>query len=235
MSKNGIYTIVATIIGALVTGFITWLLNVRKEWKEDLKEKQHEWEKRFENRPEFDIVDYKDYLFRVGYGIKQKCDIELFVAQIEKIDKTNCVGRFRESDLNSKEWCCVIYTLKNTGKTDIVRLNLISTYKRDTCIFSCANAKKLANMGMLSYLEIFDKKIRVGETVTIKLCYHKDRRVTGAISAMMLIALEDYNKHYWYQSLFIPQNKIEGSHEVEAKEYFSNYKSTLEWIEKLNL
>ncbi len=235
MSENIICTIIGAIIGSVATGFITWLLNIRKERKEDVKERQYERKKRFENRPEFDIVDYKDYLFRVGYGIKLKCDIELFIAHIEEIDKVNYVGRFREEDLNPKEWCCVIYTLKNTGKTDIVRLSLISTYKRDTCIFTCANAKKLANMGLISYLEFYDKKIRVGETVTIKLCYHKDRRVTGTFSAMMLIALEDYNKHYWYQPLFIPQNKIDSSHEVEVGEYFSNFKSASEWIEKLNL
>lgn len=231
MSENGIYTIVAAIIGALATGFITLLLNKRKERKEDMKEKKREREKRFENRPEFAVIDYKDYLSRVGYGIKQKCDIELFVAHIEEFNKDNYIGKFRAKDLNPNEWCCVIYTLKNMGKTDVVALSLIITCKKDTCIFPCANVKELTSRGIPSYLEFYDRKIRVGETVTIKLCYHKDRVITGFFSAAMLIAVEDSNKHYWYQPFFSPENKLYDSYELDAREYVSYLKNTWEWIE----
>ena len=224
MSENTI----GGIIAAVITGLFTLLIAIRKERKKDLKERQREREKRFKNRPEFAVVNYKNYLSHVGYGIKQKCDIELFVAHMEELDKDNYVGKFRAKDLNPSEWCCVIYTLKNLGKTDVVALSLITTCKKDTCIFPCAYVKELASRGMPSYLEFYDKKIRVGETVTIKLCYHKDRIVTGHISATMFIALEDCNKNYWYQPFFSPKNKLYDSYEVDGEEYISNFRNTFE-------
>ena len=63
---------------------------------------------------------YEDYISRTGYGIKQKCDIELFVARIETVtissDMKNgtVYAHYREQDFNKKDWCCVIYTLKNS-------------------------------------------------------------------------------------------------------------------------
>lgn len=224
MSENTIGGIIAVVI----TGLFTLLIAIRKERKEDLKERQHELQKRFENRPEFAVVDYKDYLSRAGYGIKQKCDIELFVAHMEELDKDNYVGEFRAKDLNPSEWCCVKYTLKNMGNTDVVALSLIITCKENICIFPCANVKELTGRGMPRYMEFYDRKIRVGETITIKLCYHKDRVIGGFFSAIMLIALEDSNKHYWHQPFFSPENKLYDSYEVDAREYYSYIRNTFE-------
>ena len=65
----------------------------------------------------------------------------------------------------------------------------------------------------------YDKKIRPGETVTIKFCYHKDRVITGRMSSIMTIGMEDDNGRYWMQPLFAPSEKIYDSRMVTYRDY----------------
>ena len=67
----------------------------------------------------------------------------------------------------------------------------------------------------------FDKKIRVGETITVKFCYHKERIINGTLSAIMSIGLEDCNGRHWMQPLFAPTEKIYDSRMVSYKDYIS--------------
>jgi len=220
--------IINAVLTAVVGGLLAFLLEKHKERREDVKDKQKKQEHRFQNRPEISIIDYKNYLSRVGYGIKQKCDIELFVTNIESIDRETSRVKYCEEELNPEGWCCVIYTIKNVGKTDISLLSIACACKKNTCIFSCSDVKDLVSFNALHYLEAYDKKIFVGETLTLKICYYKERIIVPQISATMIISLEDSNGHYWFQSFFAPENKLYDSHEVEAKEYYQNFRIN-EW------
>lgn len=191
--------IIASIIGS-VAGSIT------SELVKPALDKNKEDEKReltFKDRPEMAIIDYKDYTQRVGYGVKKKCDIELFVARIDKVDVEGRVKAvYRKEDFNKKEWCCVIYTLKNAGKTDVSILDIISCNKGNTCVFPCADAEDWASKELLNYSKTYDKKIYVGETITLKLCYHKESILSGIFFASIIIGMRDSNKHYWQQAFF---------------------------------
>lgn len=202
----------------------------RKERREDALAAKSEQEEIFRNRPEFDIIEYKNYLSRPGYGIKKKCDIEVFVAHIDHVEveaigkklgaKTgNVFAHFHPDDLNTKDWCCVIYVLKNEGKTDISTTNLICHYQKDTCLFPAEYADCYMKENILSYSIWHDRKIRSGRTVTLKLCYHKDRIMTGAISANMSIGMQDDNGNCWEQPLFAPEDKVYNSAQVTLEQY----------------
>ncbi len=217
------------VIGAVVGGFITllttWILERRKEKREDRKEEKKKREEIVQNRPEMAIVDFKDYIGRPGYGIKQKCDLEVFVAHIDNVTVTDegkrgmVYAHYREEDFDTKKWCCVIYTFENKGKTDISLLDIICTYKKDTCIFPCRFALQLAREKVLNYRLCHDKKIRVGETITVKFCYHSECILAGMFSANMAIGMEDDNGGRWMQPLFTPQEKVYDSYKVSHKEY----------------
>lgn len=234
--------IISAVIGAIISGIISWIAasksQRRKEQREDTIAAQKERKETFQTRPEMDIIEYKNYLSRPGYGIKQKCDIEIFMAHIDRVSvedngkkgkkKREWIrAHFNPEDLNSSEWCCVMYTLKNVGKTDISTTNIICNYQRDTCIFPCTFLGTFISNNALNYSECYDKKIRSGETVSLKICYHKDRVITGMMSATLSIGMHDDNGHYWQQPLFAPTDRVYDSREVTWKEYKADLRPDL--------
>ena len=159
-----------------ITSIISSLHDLRKDKKEASESKHNKREEVHHNRPEFDIIDYKDYLARSRYGTKKPCDIELFVASINSVSvhgekKAPIIDAYYKNEhINPDEWCCVIYTLRNAGKTDINSLDIICTFMKDTCIFPAAKAKWSAEIHLLNYSECYDRKIRVGSSITLKFC-----------------------------------------------------------------
>lgn len=232
MTDEIIIALISALAGGAITLLTTLVVEKRKEAREDRLAAHKERNEIHQTRPEMDIVEYKDFLSRPGYGIRQKCDIELFVAHIDHVSiKTNgkkgrkkrewVLAHFHPENLNASEWCCVIYVFKNVGKTDISTTDIICHYQKDTCIFSCEYAEKYMTDNVLNYSECHDKKIRSGDTVSLKLCYHKDRIMTGMISANMSIGMQDDNGRYWKQPLFAPTDKVYDSRQVTWQEYRS--------------
>lgn len=225
MTTEIIVAVISALIGGIVTFLFTLVSDKRKEKREDKLEAKKIQREAFQNRPEMQIVDFKDYIMRPGYGIKQKCDIDLFVANISsttiKGDKKRQFvnANYCEDDLNTDEWCCVIYCLKNVGKTSISTLDIICHFQQTTCIFPSSEARQWADGNMLNYSYCYDKKIREGDTITLKICYHKEKIVPGVFSAVMSIGMIDDNGRYWTQPLFAPQEKIYDSRPISAKEY----------------
>lgn len=228
--KEIIVSIISAVITSMITCMFTMKLETHKERREAAAAAKKEQREIYEKRPEMDILKFKDYLSRPGYGIKQRCDIELFVAHIDHVTvegngkkgrkkKEWVLAHFDVEDKDPSQWCCVIYTFKNVGKTDISTMNIICHYQKDTCIFPYAFAEHCLDSGMLNYSECHDRKIRSGETVTVKLCYHKDRILRGAFSANMSIGMQDDNGHYWQQPLFAPTDKVYDSRQINWKEY----------------
>lgn len=222
---NIVELVISAVAGGIITLLTTWILERRKEKREDRKEEKKKQEEIAQNRPEMAIVDFKDYIERPGYGIKQKCDIEVFVAHISNVTVTDegksgvVYANYDEEDFDSKKWSCVIYTFENKGKTDISMLDIICTYKRDTCIFPCGFAREMAKENVLNYRLCHDKKVRVGERITVKFCYHSERICTGIFTANMVIGMEDDRGGRWLQPLFAPLEKVYDSYKVSYKEY----------------
>lgn len=226
------------IIRSAISAIIDSIINLvaakksqeRKEQRADAIEAKKEQKEIFQTRPEMSIVEWKNYLSRPGYGIKQKCDIELFVAHIDSVTvegngkrgrkkREHVLAHYSSDNLNLKEWCCVIYTLKNAGKTDVSTTDIICNYKRDTCIFDCDAIEWCVVNNVLNYSKCYDRKIRCGEKITLKLCYHKDRIISGMFSAVMAIGMKDDNGRCWRQPLFAPEDKVYDSRQVTWKEY----------------
>lgn len=233
MTNEIIIAIVSAVAGGVVTLLTTLLLDRRKEKCEDRLEAKKLQREVFQTRPEMQIVDFKDYISRTGYGIKQKCDIELFVAHIEKTTvegkKKRAVvyAHYKEEHLNPTEWCCVIYTFKNAGKTDISTMDIIWHFQQSSCIFPAGKARQWAESNLLNYSYCYDKKIRVGETVSMKICYHKDAIIPGLFSAPMSIGMIDDDRRYWTQPLFAPQDKLYDSRSISPKEYIEQTRTDI--------
>lgn len=225
MTSELINAIISAITGAVAGGIVTLLLDKRKERREDKKEKQNEKKKIYEDRPELQIIEYKDYISRPGHELKKECDVNVFMTKIEEVSVEDDIVtvHYNKEFFNEEEWCCVIYEFKNVGKTDIRCVRPICTYKKDTMLCNASNAKMILEYGVLSYSTLLDRKIRVGESFTMKVCYHKDCIVAGMISSILVMGTEDCNNRFWEQPLFAPNNKIYESYKITYEEYKDEY------------
>ncbi len=224
MAEEIIKIIISAIAGAVSGGIVSLILDKRREKREDKKEKRMEQKDTFENRPELSIHKYKNYIDQVGRGIDDECDMNIFLAHIENATADNGFVKinYRLEDFNTDEWCCVIYKFKNLGKTDISCVYAISMEKRSVALFDTSYANDFAKNGSLNYSNCYDKKIRVGESFTLKVCYHKERIYSGIFSAALDLAFEDSNGRFWAQPLFAPDDKIYDSKQITHKEYHQN-------------
>jgi hypothetical protein len=222
--------IIKTVLSSCITKAIEMVFKgnsdatqVKIEYANQLEREKKEL---FQDRPELEIVEYKNYIKRTKYGLKKQCDIEIFVAHI---DSHEIVGKgkyasvhfnYRKEDFNPDDRCCVIYTLKNVGKTDIASLDVICNLPRDTSFFPTNNSLKddmlykWAGNNLINYSVCGNRKIRVGETVTIKVCYHKDRIITPRAGVASSIGIIDVNGNCWAQSFYIPYDYIDYSYRI---------------------
>ena len=221
MTSELINTLISAITGAIAGGIVTLILDKRKERREDKKETQNEKKKIYEERPELQIVAYKEYLSRPGHKLKKECDINVFMTKIEmvSVDNDAVIAHYNKDLFNEEEWCCVIYEFKNMGKTDIRRVSPICTYKKDTMLCDVSSRQVILEQGLLNYSTIYDRKIRVEESFTMRVCYHKDCIKAGMFSAIMVMGIEDCNSRFWQQPLFTPNEKIYEASEITYKEY----------------
>ncbi len=220
--KEFFVSIISAIIGAVISAVVNLYIQKRKEKRED-KEKVFQHKKEiFDSRPKYKIIGYKDYINRVGYGIKQQCDIDAFLTSIIAVKTNNGVEAFyREENFNITEWCGVIYTLENVGKTDILVTDLVCNHQRTKALFNSHNANEFLKMQSLNYSVMLDKEVRSGETITIKLCYHKSHVIESVIDAILAVVVKDANGNYWKQPLFAPFNKIYDSYRISHEDYRS--------------
>ncbi len=108
-------TIISSVVSALIAAGIatatTLFIERRKERKQEYEKLRKERKELFASRPELKIVDYKNYITRTGYGLKQNCDLEVFLSHFNgvQIDKGRVLANYIPDDFNEKEWCCLIY------------------------------------------------------------------------------------------------------------------------------
>jgi len=225
MTNELLVALISAVVGAIVSGIITFFLNKRKEIREDKKEKEIEKKRIYEERPELQIVEYKNYLDCPGHKLKKKCDINVFITKMNKVSVESDIvtAQYNKDFFNQEEWCCVIYCFKNVGKTDIKSVSPICTYKKNTMLCDVSNVQMILEHGLLSYSTMYDQKVRVGDSFTMRVCYHKNCVSAGMISALMVMGMEDCNNRFWEQPLFAPNNVIYDTHRVTRKEYKDDF------------
>lgn len=207
------------ILGGIITFLSTLFFTKRKE-KNEYKQKI------VSSRPEFDIVDYKLSSFYPSPEITDNYDFEAFVAKIENtyFFDDNFYVEYNKDDSNIDNWCCVKYVLKNKGKTDITYLNLVSNNKKTTSIFPTSLASNIRNccpnLNFLNYSVSFDKKkIRMEDTFSMCVFYHKDRILCGLTSAPLSLVYKDDNGNWWEQPLWSPESRIYESTKISHNEF----------------
>ena len=111
----------------------------------------------------------------------------------------------------------MIYTLKNEGRTDISFLEIVSAPGGAVMLHEVKHMEALMSRGLPSYSSLYEKKIRPGETVTLKICYHRERISGSLFSALLSLYIIDSNKRCQTQPLFAPKDKLYDSRSVSKE------------------
>lgn len=217
-----------SIFGAVAGGLVSFLNDKRKERREDKKEAKKEQKERFVNRPEFKIIGYKQCFDSNSEAIESICDINVFFADIKGVTVDNFAhAQYHLEDITKEDWRCVIYEFCNVGKTDVVCLYPASTEKRHFALLNTDSIELYIKNGFLKYSEGYDTKIRMGESFTLKICFHKDRPISNDAFALMELLFEDSNGCFWEQPLFAYFNKIYDARQISHQEYHDELSSEM--------
>lgn len=212
----------SAIVGAIIGGFFTLHAENKKQKHQDALARKEELQKQYDERPRLELKQFKD----LEHGkVLSKSDCECILLNIEGITEKDGMFLFSydEKALDLKNLVCVEYLFTNTGKTEIDSICVVSTHQRTTSMIELEKRDILIKYKTICY-EAWSKKrfIKPGETVSIKVCYIKDKVMISPISAVAAIYMEDINGHLWHQPLFCPTNEMENSNRANYKEFRDN-------------
>ena len=160
----------ATLIGIFV-GWILSLISTMYFNKKEEKQRKEEIErqrkqKQFENKPE---------LFIENTMCKSNIDMEIFMGTFDvKYDKERkykivySEGIKNKNNHNYKD-----IVIKNIGKSDIDRLDIISTNKKGIILCDYELLDDLVTDESVWYSYCYDRKIRVEESIKIRIYFEK--------------------------------------------------------------
>lgn len=217
--------IISAICGAVAGGAVSCIFNYfndrSKERRADKKEEEKERQRRFENRPEFKIIE-----FQTGskYTEDESSENRLQAVTAEfkpSIEDGFVYANFSTEDFDKSEWTSVRYTLENVGKTDVSSISLICQDKRHFWLCDKYLADDLMKSRTLHYVAYFENKIRVGESFEIEVFYNKNHTYLP----MLDIGMQTPDARIWAQPLFLPCNKVGDSGEISDADYLENVKT----------
>lgn len=214
---NIISAIIGAVISAIITALFSLMIFFIKE-RRTKKAKQIEENKlTIQNKPELKIVNAKKYLPNIK-NLNIKCNHNILIASINHVSAEGFV-EYDESDFDFDKLSVAVYELQNAGKTDISFFDTISVSPKSYCVFDAQKAKWFFDSKFLNYNALYDRKIRVGESFTLKIFYNS-RNIGNSINfANLYLGMVDSNGHYWLQPLFIANDNVYDSHDVSKEDY----------------
>ena len=217
-----ISSVASALVGALVGGFITFLIEKKKFKAELLLEKKKEANLEYEKCPRLELREYKDLSEgKINSNADLECVFLNFDRRIMKNESLNFSYDDRAIDINNL--CCVEYVFENTGETEIDSVCLVSNEPKTTSLVELEHRTLLIENKILSYEAWSERRfIKPGEKVSFKVCYLKDKVIVSPISAVGVIYLQDINGNLWHQALFCPTKDVENSTRATFEEFKNN-------------
>ena len=223
--------IIIAIVSAFAGGLINFIFERLKDRKDNKREKIKQMEQEKKDRPEYKIIEMRDYFDKPGININEKtCDMEVFLLPIERVDvnEYEVIARYNKDMIDREQWVCREYILKNIGNTIIYETHIISAAKRNLCVFDIDSiTNDFLELGCLNYSVLHDNRIDIGQSVSIKLCFNKEKIPSNFFSAFLEIGIVDDNSNCWLQPFFAPDDKIYKSRNVSSKDYHDEIRPNL--------
>jgi hypothetical protein len=210
------------ILGSVITGYFTYKTAKMNLVHEDEMKAKEEKKEAHATRPEFQIVSSSPETKL--FDKDETCDITLLFLPIEGFSDPCIVYPKAASD--DSKLVEDAFVFKNIGKTDISNFWISTNIPRGTALFNFYSARyyRAVEKGILSYRVCYDKIIRPGDEVTIRILSISNRRQAGTIEAALNFWICDCNGRWWSQAFFFPEPKVYTAQESSNKE-FNDYTS----------
>ncbi|PWL69943.1 MAG: hypothetical protein DBY23_05955 [Bacillota bacterium] len=208
-------TLLGVIIGWLLN-FISTLYFNSIEKKERRKEAMREEKKvATENKPVLCIERNSEKYNHIPI------DIEIFVGSFSVTYDNNKDYKiiYSKNIKNNKNFDYMDYILKNTGKSDINYLDIVSNDKKSIILVKYDSLSYIVDNHFVNYNYCFDKMLQKNEKIKIRIYFEKDHLPYLPISATLSILFEDSNHHLWEQPFFYEQEKLYPPHSISYKYY----------------
>lgn len=119
---------------------------------------------------------------------------------------------------NKENHCYKDIVIKNIGKSDIECLDIVSTNKKGLILCDYNSLNDLVDNKLICYDYCYDKKIRVGESIKIRIYYEYNKQPHLMWNSTLAFLFEDQNHNYWEQPFFYEKDNIYAPYEISYKE-----------------
>lgn len=210
-SNSFLATLIGIVVGWILNFISTMYFNKKEEKQRKKEIERHERQKQFENKPE---------LFIENTTCKFNIDMEIFIGTFDV--KYNEGKKYKivypKSIKNKDNHDYKDIVIKNIGKSDIDCLDIISTNKRGIILCDYELLDNLVDNESVWYSYCYDKKIRVDESVKIRVYFEKNRQPYTLLSSTLAFLFEDQNHNYWEQPFFYEKNNVYPPYAISYKE-----------------
>lgn len=198
-----------SILSGVIGGLFTFLGVKVTIDNDNKKRKKEEINKAIENRPRFEIINYKG--FEVEKDKIENCfEIALLDIKDFYCDGGRACFNYDEKANNDKNYNCIEYQLKNTGMTEIVELCATSNLHKNMSVFAYEKKNFYIKNKMINYNVWADQKyIKPGQIITIRVHYLNDQVIYSNLgNPTITLWLTDINGRIWSQRFGCPDNEV---------------------------
>ncbi len=213
INKNSfLATLIGIIVGWILNFISTAYFNRKSENRKQKEKLENEKKKNFENKPEL-YIEKEDNNLDIS--------MEIFITPFNiKYDENNNYEIIYPKGIKNKnkhDFKDVI--IKNIGKSDIECLDIVSTNKKSIVLTDYSFLETLVDNKSVWYSCCYDRKIRVGDKIKIRIYFLKNNIPCMMFSSTLAFLFEDQNHIFWEQPYFYERDNIYSPHNISYKEF----------------
>lgn len=211
-----------SVLGGIAGGLCT-LLGVKATIKHNEKVNEKAKKERIiENKPNLVIESYKDI---ENYHNSKDSLSALHVPIKCEINSDNFDIIYDEDVLDDKQLCEIVFNLINDGKSVIQSIQIVNNFPKNSSLLPLVKEQRKIYIEHKYYNVVVSLdyiNLKPGEKIKIKICYLKDRIISGLFSAPLSLYVTDLNNNLWEQPLFIQTKQLGTSILTNFAEYREN-------------
>lgn len=209
-------SLLSSIIAATIAGVFS-VITMKKQFKQN--QQMMEAQKRIEllhNRPELEIISYLPITEECGYSA-------LDLNKTPHIDVFMCFGLQESEDEMKKifeksDWVHCEYVLRNAGTQSLYSVEIFSQTSSLRIFDLNEHKSSFPNyLIMNSHAKYQRRRIHQGDTLLLRLWYHKNNTYGDPFRNPITIILKDFDKNYWEQPINAPYDFLEESRQISPE------------------